>query len=390
MNDTRPLIMHVVYNFDVGGLENGLVNLINRMPEDRYRHVVVALTRCADEFCARVSRKDVEFISLHKSPGHGVWLYPRLYRLFREWQPAVVHTRNLAALEITVPAWAAGIPVRIHGEHGWDASDPDGLRLRYRLVRRLYRPFVTHYVALSGHLQAYLCDGVGVPQSRVTRICNGVDAVRFHPAPGGLREAVMGSPFNATDLTVIGTVGRLQSVKDQVNLVRAFALLCARAPNMTAKARLMIVGDGPQRRDVEAEVARSGVGDRIWLAGECHDVPATMRGMDIFALPSRAEGISNTILEAMASGLPVIATSVGGNPELVVAEETGSLVPAADSAALASELARYVADPVMARERGRAGRVRVEQYYSLSAMVERYARLYDFRLGAAGQPVPAT
>lgn len=390
MNDPRPLIMHVVYRFQVGGLENGLANLINRLPEARFRHAVVALTDCSPRFCARVERRDVRFVSLHKPPGHGFRLYPALHRLFREARPAIVHTRNLAALEAAVPAWTAGVPVRIHGEHGWDAFDPHGARRRYRLVRRLYRPFVTHYVALSAHIQAYLEEGVGVAAERVTRLCNGVDTLRFRPTDGGQRELVAGSPFDADGLCLIGTIGRLQAVKDQLNLVRAFALFGQRAPLLAERVRLVIVGDGPLRPAVEAEIARAGITDRVWLAGERHDVPEMLRGLDVFVLPSRAEGISNAILEAMACGLPVIATAVGGNPELVVPGVTGALVPADDSAALADALVRYAADEAMARAQGRAARRLAENEYSIDGMVGRYAALYDSLLSAAGRPLLAT
>ncbi len=390
MTDSRPLVMHVVYSFRVGGLENGVANLINRLPAARFRHAVVALTDCSSEFCERVRRKDVEFVSLHKPPGHALRLYPTLHRLFREWRPAIVHTRNLAALEAAVPAWTAGVPVRIHGEHGWDMADPDGTRRRFRLMRRLYRPFVTHYVALSAHLQSYLERGVGVAPARVTRLTNGVDTQRFHPAADGLREPLPGSPFNASGVRVIGTVGRLQAVKDQVNLVRAFALLRRETPAEAQRLRLIIVGDGPLRPAVEAEIARAGIGDQVWLAGERSDVPAMLRGMDLFVLPSRAEGISNTVLEAMASGLPVVATAVGGNPELVVPGSTGALVPPGDSRALAGAIAPYVVDEALARAHGMAGRHIVENQYSIDGMVARYASLYDSLLSASGRPLLAT
>jgi hypothetical protein len=121
-----PLVIHVVFSFDVGGLENGIVNLLNHMPAEHFRHKIVALTRCVPSFCERVRRSDVEFVSLHKPAGHGLKLYPALFRMFREEKPAIVHTRNLAALEMVVPAWLAGVPVRIHGEHGWDSFDREG------------------------------------------------------------------------------------------------------------------------------------------------------------------------------------------------------------------------------------------------------------------------
>ena len=135
--DTRPLVLHVMYRFDTGGLENGVVNLINHMPADAYRHAVLALSEVTD-FKLRIKRPDVEFISLRKPPGHGIWQYPKLYKLFRQLRPHIVHSRNLAALEVQVPAWAAGVPVRIHSEHGRDVNDIDGNNVTYQRVRRLW------------------------------------------------------------------------------------------------------------------------------------------------------------------------------------------------------------------------------------------------------------
>ncbi len=375
--DSQPLVMHVVYSFDVGGLENGVVNLINRMPADRFRHAVVALTVCADDFCKRVQRDDVQFLSLHKPPGHGIKLYPRLYRLFRMHRPAVVHTRNLAALEAIVPAWAAGVPVRVHGEHGWDVSDPHGTRRKFQVLRRAYSPFVQRYVALSGQIERYLVDRVGIPAQRVERICNGVDTERFQPGAAAGRAPLAGSPFNDTDVIVVGSVGRLQAVKDQLNLVRALAVALERGGATGAKLRLAIAGDGPLRPAGEEEIRRHRLSDAVWLAGERRDVPDVMRGFDVFALPSKAEGISNTILEAMSSGLPVVATAVGGNAELVSESKTGALVPAEDPAAMADALLCYASDAALRHRHGQAGRLKVEQSFSLAGMVARYTDLYE-------------
>ena len=374
MKDPRPLITHVVYRFDVGGLENGIVNLINRMPEDAFRHQVVALTRCVPAFCARIHRPDVEFVSLCKPPGHGIRLYPRLHRLFRQHRPAIVHTRNLAALEAAVPARAAGVPVCVHGEHGWEESDPDGTGRKFRFLRRLYRPFITHYIALSAQLERYLVDAIGIPAARVSRICNGVDSVRFHPE--SVPESLPDAPFPLSPRVVIGTVGRLQAVKDQLTLVRAFARCVAQGLPGSEHLYLLIAGDGPLRAEIEAELRACGSGHRVWLAGERADVPEVLRSLDFFVLPSISEGISNTVLEAMASALPVVATAVGGNAELVLDGETGLLVPPADPDALACALSTCAADPGLRRRQGRAGRLRVEQAFSLGGMVERYTDLY--------------
>ncbi|WP_088283696.1 TIGR03088 family PEP-CTERM/XrtA system glycosyltransferase [Ideonella sp. A 288] len=367
--------MHVVYRFDVGGLENGVVNLINHMPADAYRHMVVAMTEVTD-FKDRIRRDDVQFVALHKPLGHGIKLYPRLFRMFRELRPAIVHTRNLAALEAVVPAWAAGVPVRVHGEHGRDVDDLDGTRRRYQWMRRVYRPFVTRYIALSRDLAGYLVDKVGVPPGRVAQIYNGVDTARFRPAPEP-RTAIAGCPFNESGLWLVGTVGRMQTVKDQPTLARAFIEALRLAPALRSRLRLVMVGDGPLRAQAQALLNDAGVGDLCWLPGERGDVADVMRGLSCFVLPSLAEGISNTILEAMASGLPVIATDVGGNAELVARGRTGEIVQANDPQAMAAALVRLASDPARAAEFGAEGRAEVERRFSLQAMVHAYRSLYD-------------
>ena len=377
----RPLIAHVVYSFAIGGLENGVVNLINRMPARAYRHAVIALTDVSAEFARRIEREDVQMYALHKPAGHGWSIYPQLYRLFRKIAPAIVHTRNLAALEASVPAWFAGVPARLHGEHGWDMGDLHGTSRKYRVLRRVYRPFVTRYIALSRHLQAYLVDGVGVPPGCVTQIYNGVDTQRFYPTEHG-RIPITGSPFNDPRLRLIGTVGRMQAVKDPLNLARAFIHLLDRDPLLKDVARLALIGDGPVRAEAEALLKSAGVAELAWFPGERHDVADILRGLDCFVLPSLAEGISNTILEAMACGLPVIATDVGGNPELIEPGRTGEIVPAGDAAALASQIRRYVRDPATARTAGRAGRQRAEQLFNLDTMAQRYQQIYDQLLSA--------
>lgn len=380
--DARPLVVHVVYRFDTGGLENGVVNLINHMADDRYRHAVVALTEVTD-FRQRVRKPGVEFLALHKPPGHGVWQYPQLVRLFRKLRPAIVHSRNLAALETQVPAWMAGVPVRIHGEHGRDVGDLDGNNKTYQRVRKLYRPFVQHYVALSRDLAAYVQDKVQVRPRDVTQIYNGVDSLRFQPAPGGAGR-IEGCPFSAPEHWLVGTVGRMQTVKDQLNLVRAFVLALQAEPALRATLRLVLVGDGPLRAQCLAELQAAGLADLAWLPGARTDVPALMRGLQCFVLPSLAEGISNTILEAMASGLPVIATNVGGNADLVEAGRTGDIVPAGDPQALALSLVRMALAPEQAARMGLHGRRVVEQRFDLQSMVAAYQSLYDRMLANVG------
>lgn len=382
--DPRPLVMHLVYRFDTGGLENGVVNLIDHMPESAYRHMVVSLTEVTD-FRQRVRRRDVDFVALHKPPGHGVWLYPRLVRLMRQHRPSVVHTRNLAALEAVVPAALAGVPARVHGEHGRDVTDLDGSRRRYQWLRRAYGPFVSHHVALSRDLADYLVQRVGVAPHRLSQIYNGVDTERFSP---GARP-VADFPFDPSRHWIVGTVGRMQAVKDQPTLARAFVQALHTEPALRERLRLVLVGEGPLRDECGRILAAAGCADLAWLPGERSDVADLMRQLHCFVLPSLAEGISNTILEAMATGLPVIATPVGGNADLVGHGRNGELVPAADPAALAARLAALAAQPAHAAAMGDAGRAEVLARFSLASMVAAYQGVYDRLLaGHAGAPVP--
>ncbi len=384
MNAPQPLVAHVVFHFGVGGLENGIVNLINHLPRERWRHAIVSLTDISREFSERIARQDVQYIALGKRPGHLVRDYPRLLRIFKQIGPAIVHTRNLAALEAVVPAWAARVPVRIHGEHGWDIQDPEGRRRRYRLVRKLYRPFVNHYIALSQHLAEYLEHQVRVPDEAISQVYNGVDTERFHP---GADAAFAGCPFRAPDHWVIGSVGRLEAIKDPLNLVRAFIRAQKLHPAAAQRLRLAIIGDGALRQQVEILLANAGVRELAWVAGERADVPQFMRGLDCFVLPSRAEGVSNTILEAMATRLPIVATRVGGNAELIESGLSGTLVPPADPDALARAIIAYFQDPAMARRHAKAAYHVALTRFSLATMVATYAGIYERTLATAGFPV---
>ena len=372
--DLRPVVVHVMHRFDIGGMENGIVNLINHMPAESYRHIIMAMTEVTD-FRKRIKRDDVEFIALNKKPGHAFHLYPRLFKLFRQLRPAIVHTRNIGALEIAVPAWAAGVKARIHGEHGREVDDLDGTNKKNQWIRRIYRPFVTYYIALSSDLKHYLTDVVGIPAGRVVQIYNGVDAERFRPVVP--RTLIKGCPFGDKEHWLVGTVGRMQAVKNQTSLAKAFIVALQRAPELRQTLRLVMIGDGPLRAESIALLEQAGCAELAWLPGERSDVPDIMRGIDCFVLPSLAEGISNTILEAMASGLPVIATDVGGSGELVERGSTGTLVPAGDVEALADEMVALARQPDKARTKGCAGRSAVEQKFSMTAMVRQYQGLYD-------------
>jgi sugar transferase (PEP-CTERM/EpsH1 system associated) len=377
--NTPPLVAHVIFRLDIGGLENGLVNLLNHMPRERYRHAIVCLTEHTD-FRARLRRDDVSLHALHKRPGKDAGWYVRLWQCLRALAPDVVHTRNLTTLEAQVPAAFAGIRHRVHGEHGWDLDDLHGTRRRYRILRRALSPFVSQYVTVSGDLRAWLERELDVPPARITHVCNGVDTTVFSP-PAGAREALTPTGFAGQETVVIGAVGRMTGIKSPLTLVRAFIELLASEPDARARLRLVLVGEGPELGAVRTALAEAGATDLAWLPGARGDVPHLLHEMDLFVLSSLNEGISNTILEAMASGLPVVATKVGGNGELVRDGTTGLLVPPGDPAALAAALRRYLRDPALRAAHARAARERALAAFSMEAMVRGYVGVYDRLLG---------
>ena len=369
------MIAHIIFRLDVGGLENGLLNLIDRIPAERYRHAIICLTDYS-AFGNRLQRRDVPVYALNKPPGNNPVTHFRLWRLLRQLRPDIVHTRNLAALEGAVPAFLARVPVRIHGEHGRDVGDLDGEHRGYQRLRRFFKPFVHHYVAVSKDLESYLNNRIRVPPSRVTQFYNGVDTELFRPA-NGEREALPLAGFASSDAFVVGTVGRMQAVKDQLTLARAFIEALRIMPEAAHRLRLVMVGDGPLREEVAEILEHANVAKLAWLAGARDDVPALMRGLDLFVLPSLGEGVSNTILEAMASGLPVVATAVGGNCELVQPGATGQLVPRSDPQAMAQAILHYFKHAEEGRRHGRRAREIAERSYSIANMVNGYVDLYD-------------
>ena len=379
----KPLIAHIIFRLDVGGLENGLVNLINNMPDDRYRHAIICLDTYTN-FSQRIRPGRAEIYALGKNPGNDPGMYWRLFRLLRQLRPAIVHTRNLGTLDCQFVAMIAGVSARIHGEHGWDVVDLHGTHIRYNILRRTCRLFVHRYIPMSQHLEHWLETTIRVPTRKISQIYNGVDTGNFSPATdkhAGLPDAKM---FPRGGL-VIGYVGRLEAVKNPLGVVRAFRELLRDQPDDQSNASLVLVGDGPLRPQVEHEIAALGLLERVVLTGPRNDVPDLLRQFDIFVLPSLNEGISNTILEAMATGLPVVATRVGGNPELVTDGITGQLCRPDEPTAMALALRRYATDGDLRRRHGQAGRDRVEKEFSLDAMVSHYLSVYDEFSNRAGE-----
>lgn len=377
MNQARaPVhVAHMMYRFAAGGLENVLVQLINGLPRAAFHHTIIALTSADHEFARRIERDDVRIIEIDKPPGQPFALYPRMYRLLRELRPDVLHTCNLAALEFTPVAALAGVPRRVHAEHGWDVADLEGNNRRFRLLRRLYRPFVSEFVAVSEQLRNYLRDAIGVPPDRLHLVANGVDTSRFRPRREG-DAAPDGFPFRRPEHWVVGTVGRLEPVKNQVLLARAFVRMVQERPPGAERLRLAIVGAGPGSEEVAAPVLEAGLGERLWMPGVRRDVPEILRGLDCFVLPSLSEGTSCTLQEAMATELPIIATDVGGNANLLEQGRCGTLVQSGDADGMARVMTERFLDQAMAATQGAEGLRVAHEKYALSSMMDRYEQLF--------------
>lgn len=380
-DESRPLVCHIVFRFDYGGLENGIVNLINGLATEDYRHAVIALTE-ASEFGQRITRRDVAIHALGKRPGKDPRVYLRLLRLLRALNPDVVHTRNVGTIDCALVACISGVRMRVHGEHGWDVHDPDGESRKYLAVRRFFGRWVSRFVTVSDDLQRWLVRRVGVPANKVTHICNGVDTVHF--APRLDTRARLPADVFPPGCVIFGTVTRFSPIKDPLNLVHAFISAQTELGASGVPARLLMAGNGELRSAAQEALVQAGCGQLAWLPGSRDDVAELLAAMDVFVLGSLREGISNTILEAMSVGLPVIASETGGNVELVLGESTGLLVPPGDPAALARAMVRYGREQPLRDRHGAAARRRAVEEFSLDRMVVDYDHLYRELIGQLG------
>jgi len=359
-------ILHVLHAFSAGGLENGIVNIINHSPA-HVEHELCLLSK-SGEFSARLTRPVVVH-EMNKKSGNGFGIILQLRDLFRRCNADIVHTRNWAAFDGVLAACITPKPVLIHGEHGRDISDPQGKVYRRNLARRLMAFRARKYVAVSKDLYTWLKQTVRIPGGKLAFIPNGVDTDRFSPVADSRLRAELGI---GQDEFVIGTIGRLDPVKNQLGLIRAVRMLQEKGFPL----RLVIVGDGPLRTEIEHAANESLLAPRPIVLGYRPDVERLYRTFDVFVLNSVAEGMSNTLLEAMASGLPIICTAVGGNVELVADQETGALVPAGDDRALAEAIQRYWASTDVRKTHGINARLSAVDNFSIQQMIDRYMALY--------------
>jgi glycosyltransferase involved in cell wall biosynthesis len=364
----RLRIAHVAPGLQLGGLEKLLVEFARHADRSAFELFFVSLSE-RGPLAEAIEACGWPVASLNARPGLRPRLVLRLAGLFRQWNIDVVHTHNNGPLiYAATAARLARIPGVVHTRHGQSSRASRRQTALVRLVARL----AERIVCVSDD-SLRLSVEQGIPARKLCRVWNGIDLEQFAytgPQPRG--PAVL--------------VARLSPEKDIATLLRAVALVVPGEPAF----QLEIAGDGACLAELQRLASELGIAENVRLLGLVHDVPALLARASLFVLPSLTEGISLTLLEAMARGLPVVATRVGGNAEVVLDGETGFLIPTGSPAVLAEKILLLWRDPERARRLGQAGRERVERFFNVRAMVGAYEDLYRQVLGGrhAASPVP--
>lgn len=362
----RISVAHVVLSLDSGGLERVVVDLARAGRERDHRVTVLCLER-AGRLAPEAERVGASVLCVDKPPGLRPELIGRLRTVFRSLRPDIVHTHQIGAL---LYAGLATLRPVLHTQHGREILWSP----RRRMLARLAAARAARFVCVSHELAREVSAGKLVPDRKLRVVPNGtLSEPAAGPEEGAAVRRSLGIPAEAS---VIGTVGRLDEIKRQDDLIRALGRLGAEVP----APHLILVGDGPALEPLQSLAAALGLDRRIHFVGYQERPGRFLAAMDVFALPSRSEGMPLAVLEAWAAGLPVVATRVGGLPEMA-GERAAILVEPGDVAALAESLAGLLADPSRAELLGLAGRERVVTLFGLDVMADAYRRQYSEVLG---------
>ena len=367
---TEPLrVLQVINRIWMGGTEYAVLNIMSGMDEKLFEHRICAL-RGYDPAFPRMSMVEGKTFVAGQHNGNLQIAVFRLARIMRQYRPHIVHSRNWGAVEAIFAARLAGVPVVIHSEHGYEVEMLKGLPFRQRVLRRAAYALADSVFTVTQELRDFHTQQAWISPDKIRVIYNGVDTQRFLPGSNMDAREKFGIPPHRL---VIGTVGRMVRIKDHKTLLQAFEMLVAGGVD----AHLLLVGSGPLLEAHQAYVKDSRViANRVCFAGRCDNVPEMLRAMDIFVLPSICEGMSNTLLEAMATGLPAVATRVGGNSEVVDHDRTGWLFSPGNAEELWHRLRLLSLNRECLQEVGRAARDRAVRQFSLDRMVNDYQDLY--------------
>ncbi|MDH4276130.1 MAG: glycosyltransferase [Gammaproteobacteria bacterium] len=365
MSKSAIVIGHVVLSLKPGGLENGVVNVINRLDKSCFRSVVFCL-QTPGEFAQRIEDPDVKISAFGLTGGNDISLVWRLANALKRAKVNVVHTRNPEAFFYgALAARLACISGLIHSEHGRNFPD----KWHRMWLQRVLSKRANAIFAMSEDLKSKLVANVRIPENHISVVYNGVDEEFFAIGASTSVKSAMGL---SVDHLVVGSVGRLVDVKNQAMLIESVA----RLQRQGHKLSLILVGDGPLRNILEAQARLTLDQGSYKFCGFQNDVRLYLQAMDIFALTSRNEGISNTLLEAMAARRAVIATRVGGNVEIIKDRVNGLLVENEDVTGFSAALLAYVENDELRDRLADAGQSHVRKKHSMAAMISQYESLY--------------
>lgn len=370
----RTRIIHVLHRLAAGGTELALSRVISGLDPERFENIICTVSPLPADV-----RGDLHCVSLNRTGRKTGSLVAEFARVFREVKPDIVHSRNWGTIEAVLAAKLVRVPRVIHSEHGRDINTMNGDPWRRRVFRRFAYGLADEVFAVSRELREHYSAQVGVAKARIGLVPNGVDTERFHPDDETRMRMRLQLGISPSAL-IAGTVGRLDPVKDHNALLDAAELL----GNSGGDVHVVIVGDGPEHETLQTRIAASpSLRGRVHLAGESAQPEHWLNAFDVFVLPSLSEGMSNTLLEAMATALPCVVTDVGANPDLVDDGQSGYLVPVRDAKAIADRVFRLAVDPQLRFRMGQRGRLKVTQEFSMARMLENYTRLYTL-----GNPLP--
>jgi glycosyltransferase involved in cell wall biosynthesis len=363
-------VAHVVLSLDVGGLERVIIELVREGHQLGQEVSVICLERrglLADQVEAAGGR----VIALAKRPGLKPGMVGEIGAVLGELRPDVVHTHQIGALVYAGPAARRlGIRAVVHTEHTNNLSMPTsrGRRLRMRVLWWYAARYAARFLCVSEDI-AVAARAV-VAAERVGVVTNGIDTAAFgHKGDRTWVRQQLGIPLDAA---VVGTLGRLNEVKCQDVLIRAFAVV----RGQIRTAHLLLIGDGPQRVALETLVSELALTDCVHFAGYQSRPQCFLQAIDVFALPSRLEGMPLAVLEAWAAHVPVIASRVGGVPKVVRDGETGILFESGDQRGLEAAILRILSDDDEAKRYADAGLVRVLSEFDSRSMARNYRSQY--------------
>jgi len=363
-------IAFVASTLGLGGAERVLGNVVTRLPAARFQSRVFLL-RDAGVVGRELRGQGVDIVESIERRRHDPIALLRLIRRFREWRPDIVFCldHHNAMFAGRIAGLAVGATARVVGSHSTGLFGREG---SFRWSDRLLMDFTDCVVALSETHARYLREREGVPSGRIRVIENGVDVSHFN---GGKSNAVRDELGLGDDSFVVLMLAALRPEKAHEALLDAAAVL-----GKTARAaHFLIAGDGPRRGALEKMAADLGVGDNVHFLGARNDVARLLHGSDVLVLPSHevVETLPLAVLEAMAAGVPVIASRVGSLDEVIRDGENGFLIPPADAGALAAAIERIAANRDMAGELAAAAHETVASRYTVERMANGYAALFE-------------